>query len=42
MIVDNIPEFCKKHGLGNGNFSRVLRGLGAHCKGFTGRYLEAA
>jgi hypothetical protein len=42
MIVDNIPEFCKKHGLGNGNFSRVLRGLGSHCKGFTGRYLEAA
>ena len=42
VIIDNIQEFCKQYGLGDGNFSRVLRGLGSHCKGFTGRYLEAA
>jgi len=42
VVIDNIPDFCKKHQLGNGNFSKVLRGLSSHCKGFTGRYLEVA
>ena len=42
VIVDNIQEFCRQHNLGDGNFSRTLHGHHAHCKGFTGRYLEAA
>lgn len=42
VIVDNIQEFCKLHNLGSGNFSRTLHGHFTHCKGFSGRYLEAA
>lgn len=41
-LVYDIQDFCRRFKLGNGNFSRVMRGLSEHCKGFTGHYVEVA
>lgn len=41
-LVYDVQAFCRKHNLDNGNFSRTLRGINAHCRGFNGHYVGVA